>query len=203
MIAIDPGFNGIGVAVFDEDTAELTTATVIYPPGPHKPFDLRIHEACQEFSAFVGKNLHQVGKGFVLEFPDRDDRKGTIVDIFKVATLAGALIREITANNGQVTCVFPFEWKGTVPKGIHNVRTLQALTKKELAAIGASCYRGGAVPPTIDHNMIDAIGLGKWRLSAPSFRSRFANLSAQDPRQRIKRVARLKRSEARLSPAPK
>jgi hypothetical protein len=54
--------------------------------------------------------------------------------------------------------VVPPTWKGSVPKEIHNRRTLSVLTESEQ----------GRLPKTKsgkpDHNMLDAVGLGLWKL---------------------------------------
>lgn len=58
-----------------------------------------------------------------------------------------------------VELVEPRRWKGSVPKAIHNQRVLGALTEEELKLLPkrprAKDY---------DHNMVDAVGLGLWKL---------------------------------------
>lgn len=51
----------------------------------------------------------------------------------------------------------PVQWKGSVPKEIHNARVLARLSDAELRAIPK-------LPKSKLHNVIDAIGLGLWAL---------------------------------------
>jgi hypothetical protein len=69
-------------------------------------------------------------------------------DIVTLAIEAG----RIAERFGEVEWVLPRTWKGTVPKSIMTKRILAALTPEDF----------GPVPE--DHNVIDAIGLGLWRL---------------------------------------
>jgi hypothetical protein len=54
--------------------------------------------------------------------------------------------------------VYPDEWKGRVPKEIHQPRILKALTPEELYLVE------GVRPPTLRHNAIDAVGIGLYCL---------------------------------------
>lgn len=175
VIAIDPGFNGTGVAMLNA-AGELTDTALVKPCGPEVDFARRLvayTEALRHLSRWT--NSH----GIVIEFPDRDDRKGEITDLFKLAALTGA----ITYACGPTAAhVLPSEWKGNVPKDVHNDRVLRGLTQKELERF----TRRGYVAAD-SHNVIDAIGLAKWRFSNPRFVSRFGT-SSQPLRARIRRA---------------
>ena len=58
-----------------------------------------------------------------------------------------------------VELVKPRTWKGTVPKTIHNDRIVALLTAEEKALMPK---RPRA--KTYDHNMLDAVGIGLWKL---------------------------------------
>ncbi len=61
--------------------------------------------------------------------------------------------------------VTPAQWKGAVPKEVHQPRILAALTAAEQGVLDAA-----KVAPTLKNNVVDAIGLGLWavgRLGQP------------------------------------
>jgi hypothetical protein len=54
------------------------------------------------------------------------------------------------------TGVKPREWKGQVPKDVHHARLVKTLTPEELAMVEASA------PPSLRHNVLDAVGIGRY-----------------------------------------
>lgn len=176
IVAIDPGFNGTGIAVLTN--GELVSTALIKPCGPEVEFAKRLRAYAETLAAIDFPTAPE----FVIEFPDRNDQKGDITDLFKLAALTGAISYVVP---WAPVYVFPSEWKGNVPKELHNQRVLSGLTEKELARFMASGYSADT-----SHNVIDAIGLAKWRLSNPQFVSRFGT-SAQNLRSRIRRVKAL------------
>jgi hypothetical protein len=84
-------------------------------------------------------------------------------DLIKVAVCAGRWIevmKESAARSGVSLTVadpHPRQWKGQVPKRIHNARVLEKLKPAELALVPK-------LAKTRLHNVIDAIGLGLWKL---------------------------------------
>lgn len=93
----------------------------------------------------------------VIEIPKFSDQtKGKDPqDLITLAVNAGQWIQVLRAPD--VRRVFPSQWKGNVPKAIHNERVLAKLTPAELAVIPK-------LPATKLHNVIDAIGLGLFAL---------------------------------------
>ena len=84
-------------------------------------------------------------------------RKTPPADLIDLAVMVGDLRGFYRRHGFEVRLVTPRNWKGTVPKSIHNKRTLAALTPEERALLPrrprARDY---------DHNMLDAVGLGLW-----------------------------------------
>ena len=73
----------------------------------------------------------------------------------------------------DVEYVFPFQWKGSVPKSIHHTRVLAKLSEAERAVADQAISRGRSgvskslatpVPASKRHNVLDAIGLGLFRV---------------------------------------
>ena len=71
-------------------------------------------------------------------------------DLISTAIRLGRLIE--LSQPRKVTLVFPGQWKGQVPKAIHNTRTKAKLTPAEKALVPE------------DHNAWDAVGLLLWAL---------------------------------------
>lgn len=100
------------------------------------------------------------GRGSVLiEMPrwyphDHSD----VNDLLDLSVFVGELKR-FYESQASVELVWPRTWKGNAPKEITNKRTLAALTPEEVALLPR---RPRA--KDFDNNMLDAIGLGLWKL---------------------------------------
>lgn len=83
------------------------------------------------------------------------------VDPNDIVTLAIRLGRQLGRfPESPIGLVLPAKWKGQVPKPIHNRRVLDALSPAE-----EKVYLACGVSESKRHNVIDAIGLGKWALT--------------------------------------
>jgi hypothetical protein len=133
ILAIDPGKHA-GWAYFDDDWS-LKWCGVNDVPSC-SPTDLVIE-------------IPQV-------YPHRA-QKGDPNDLITVAFGAGLIAGRFP--KARLRLVKPHQWKGTVPKEIHNRRVLAALTEGERVVAESA-----KVQASVRHNMIDAIGLGLWHL---------------------------------------
>lgn len=141
LVCIDPG-NCSGVAVFDGSTLIFADAVNIDDGGPTLGF------------------LRQCGANdLVIEVPTvYQHSKADPQDIVKLAFNAGQWAATIHKwPDCKVEKPHPIQWKGNVPKDIHNARVLSRLRTEETAILPR-------LSKTKSHNMIDAIGLGLWRL---------------------------------------
>lgn len=77
--------------------------------------------------------------------------------LIRMAFTAGMVAANVPCVT--ISTVLPKEWKGQVPKEVHNNRTMATLTKREVGVFSAC-----AVKPALRHNVLDAIGLGLWYL---------------------------------------
>ena len=76
--------------------------------------------------------------------------KSSPADLLKLNIIAGHLATEWLA---------PSEWKNYVPKAVHQPRILAKLSAEERAVLaGCKC------PPSLLHNVIDAVGIGLYCL---------------------------------------
>ncbi len=96
----------------------------------------------------------------VIEWPQvytRAKSKGDPNDMLPVAAVAGIVIASLSAD--VVLTPRPAEWKGQVPKDVHNARVMRRLTPEERNRVDAA-----QLPKSLANNAIDAIGLGLWAL---------------------------------------
>lgn len=73
-------------------------------------------------------------------------------DIVHLAAIVGAIVAAVDA---PATVWLPEEWKGQVPKPIHNARTIVKLAPEELIRIPRRPRARD-----IDHNILDGIAIG-------------------------------------------
>jgi hypothetical protein len=153
LIAIDPGLQCTGIAVFDAGVLKA------------------VHGVCTSASDDLVTRVLAVvavvrgaGEGAsqcVIEMPllyPNGKIKGSGNDIVKLATLAGASMAALP--HCRVQAVPPAGWKGQVPKKIHQPRILAKLSAAERALVDKAERRYGAKT----HNIIDAIGIGLYAL---------------------------------------
>lgn len=82
-------------------------------------------------------------------------------DIVKLARKAGELAGWYSVLGTRREYVLPRTWKGTVPKAIVEKRVLAVLDEQETLLIYSTM---SARAKKLDHNMVDAVGIGLWRL---------------------------------------
>ena len=83
--------------------------------------------------------------------------KGDPNDLIDLALAAGAATHALGCC--EIEFVLPRTWKGQTPKKISNARTLKNLTDIE-----RQVFKRMDVIPSLRHNVIDAIGIGMWKL---------------------------------------
>lgn len=98
----------------------------------------------------------------IVELPcwQKGDKPERINDLYITAFRAGLACAELRAVEQKLRIVRPRDWKGSVPKDVHNERVLKALTTEERAIVFAACDAGGKkVSVAKLNNVIDAVGL--------------------------------------------
>jgi hypothetical protein len=155
LIAIDPGLRVAGAAVFEN--AVLTWAGLVRNPVKKE----RGPEAWMAMAREVEKVVYVKANrndALVTEYPQvyRGPRqKGDPADLIELTGVAGAISGVLQAETSRG--FLPREWKGATPKTVHNARVLARLTADEKTAIDAT-------PPSLIHNVIDAVGIGLFYL---------------------------------------
>lgn len=136
LFAIDPGVHKLGIALF---------------------FEGRLIDARYRDLMFAPVGSVDRQARLIIEmpriYPGSSQRKGDLNDILDLAAAVGFCEGRF---DGPIERVFPAQWKGQVPKKIMNARVLSKLSADEklrIESVGAK-----------DHNTIDAIGIGLWKL---------------------------------------
>jgi hypothetical protein len=93
----------------------------------------------------------------------KKQREGQIPDndVVKLARLAGELAGRYRASVDLREYVLPRTWKGTVPKSITERRVLEVLDARETQLLYST---KSARARSLDSNVVDAVGIGLWRL---------------------------------------
>lgn len=152
IIAIDPGLRVCGVAEITDGV--LTRAVLVTSTEK----TVRGGPAWVAMARAVTAAVSSWGAPCVLvvECPQQYDAANCRVDradLSELSAVAGALCAVL--GSGEVRTPVPRAWKSTVPKDIHNARTLAKLTASE-----AGCIVWPA--SSLRHNVTDGIGLGLW-----------------------------------------
>lgn len=152
LLAIDPGFRYLGFSVFNR--GELVKAGLSKAEDEEDwdrwtnqpPSFLHIIEIIHAY--------HWESPVAVIEFPKihRDTPKNE--SIIKLAAACGAYASLLQAAGFVIEWVEPRAWKGTVPKDIMYKRILAKLPESEYHKIER----------LKDHNVIDAVGIGLWKI---------------------------------------
>lgn len=98
------------------------------------------------------------GESVIIEMPRwyPHERRIDVNDLLDLCRMVGRIEQRYW---GEAQTVYPRTWKGSVPKDVHNKRVLAALTDEERALLPR---RPRA--KDFDHNLVDAVGLGLWKL---------------------------------------
>lgn len=98
----------------------------------------------------------------VIEMPQfyrASKSKGDPNELAKLMRLVGRYEERALVAGARVELPVPHAWKGSAPKHIHNRRVVASLTAYEAKVARLKSYSKDEV-----HNLVDALGLGKWRL---------------------------------------
>lgn len=108
----------------------------------------------------VRTEVEPVDVDLVIEVPQvyvAGRSKGDPDDLLELAGVDGAITTLL--RPGKIAGFKPREWKGQVPKEIHHARVLRKLNEAETAVLERA-----NVPPSLRHNVVDAVALGVWFL---------------------------------------
>lgn len=158
-LAVDPGLRLCGVALFEGQalhSAWLIKNTTRHERGPEAWHSMgeRVLGSWLKRAPARGQLLHNL----VIEVPQiywNSRKGGRAADLIELAGVVGAVSSACPVLHR--VHFLPKSWKGQTPKEVHNSRVLKKLSEEE----------SGFLEPTaasLRHNMIDAVGLGLFRL---------------------------------------
>jgi len=155
IMAIDPSINNMGCAIFSKNKKELLSAALLHPSKDAKSDYME-----KSFSLYT-KVRHLVEKNqietIVLEMPEHWDTAGFMSResgaIQKLVFIAGMVYSLRFSVN--VKTVTPRGWKGQLPKDV---------TRNRLTKFYSPSFYTEDEWKKLDHNIVDAIGLGHWLL---------------------------------------
>jgi len=150
LIAIDPGKAGLGWASFVGD--RLSSVGLLVCKS--------LTETTEVLTRMMGRACPPPST-VVIEVPQvyqQRLQKGDPNDLIDVAVIAG-IAAGVAAQFVEPQPVRPHAWKGNRPKAIDNAYTLSLLSEEEKLVLD-----GCGAPKSKLHNVIDAIGIGLWKL---------------------------------------
>jgi hypothetical protein len=149
---VDPGLRGCGVAEFEG--GDLLRAAYVKNPEAGRGYNA--HEA---MGSAVAEWISESSERIIIEhpriYPGAQQQKGDLNDLLDVVACGASVAASFRTN--YIETVFPGEWKGQVPKEMMTARISRAITDAERAKI-EKC------PASLMHNLLDAVGLGLWKL---------------------------------------
>lgn len=167
LIAVDPGLHHCGVAYFVG--GRLVRASLVRNPDSVSGMGARAarpmaRAVLDDTIAMLPRRVEAV----VLELPQvypggRGGNPGDLIDLAGVVGGVAALL-----PTADVTFYRPPVWKGNVPKDIMERRTVAALDDTERAAMPGPA----ACPPSLLHNVWDAVALGLYHVHKTGARPR-------------------------------
>ncbi|MFA6118156.1 MAG: hypothetical protein WC729_29485 [Sphingomonas sp.] len=150
MLSLDPGIRGCGVALWEGK--QLVRCEYVKGASAAGSVLAAAHAMAQQvrawapddvtFLALEWPQVYRVGKG-----------KGDNNDLLALAAVLGALVALFPLAGFEV--FKPAEWKGQVPKDIMGNRIVGKLEGREVVV-----FRAAKVIKSLEHNVIDGVGIG-------------------------------------------
>lgn len=161
-IAIDPGKGGhnggLGWSAWEK--VDLLSAGLARVKGRlelgHRALELASQIPSGAEEATVEQMFHYPTHGR-RDTIQRADRVAN--DLLDLQAIGGIVAAKCTT--GAITYVTAHGWKGEIPKDVVILRVWKLLTPEEKRTLEA-CLRG--IPESLHHNVLEAVGLGLWRL---------------------------------------
>jgi hypothetical protein len=166
LLAIDPGLNASGWALFDCHLLQRCGLARVTGKGRNAERVAAMAHAVAD--CYRGDEALAV----VIEQPQHYQQrysKGDPQDLAMLSLLCGSILAEVRAHSQRL--VYPREWKGTIPKRtklddyIVHKRNVAGLRRHE-----RNRYTAGleTAPRSLRHNIADAVGIGLWAIETAS-----------------------------------
>lgn len=165
LLTLDPGTRGAGVAVFVD--RDLVGATYVHNPcreGRRLNSAVTLARAVRHWAEVtVNRSIHRIAIEVMRSY-EAGQQKGPQDDLIDVSLVSAAVAGTFHDVRPELMSTFyPQEWKGSVKAETFLGRILDRLESHEKAAIKLV----GRIPlaevpksDSLDHNTLDAIGIG-------------------------------------------
>lgn len=157
LLAVDPGKKHAGVAIFKNGQLSFATLARADNPLAVAMEVERIYRCSRNMSDPATADVLVVERQQV--YPGI--RKADPNDLLPLAECVGAVNALIYAPIRRLP--LPKDWKGSTPKDIFSARIESGMSRLDLEAVDPK------VPKSLRHNVIDAIGLGRWALTGKAY----------------------------------
>lgn len=149
ILAIDPGKHALAWAKGTKEGLEKCGYTKF---EPFYDWKTSVVSGVKDFTSFLeSRVIYCIEQPIIRE--NSNVRKQDILDLYFVFATCYNQFYPLT--NFDISTPTPIDWKGTVPKEIHNKRIIKNLLPQELDILARTGHQK-------NHNVIDAIGLLKW-----------------------------------------
>lgn len=153
LVTVDPGVKATGIAHFIDK--KLHRVALVRSSGLTSMIGSLFNV---EWPVYFSLNELIVERPTVY----RRGSKGDPNDLISIAIVAGAAAMAFGCETWtSIEFIEPRTWKGSVKKTVHNARIIKRLDKEELEVMNT---RLDGVPKGLIHNVVDAIGIGLYKL---------------------------------------
>lgn len=166
LLAVDPGKNALGWAYYSSGGLLMATGVVrsehaatvggasVTDVARYVLNELELLLSSFEPAAGLVLERMQVYRG--------PQQKGDPNDLIELTYISGGVHRlPVVRRDAEHLLVVPHDWKGQAPKDVMQTRIRESLTDLERQLFAVSVQ---SVPPSLQHNAWDAVGLGLWAL---------------------------------------
>ena len=162
LLTIDPGLTCCGWAFWNRG--------VLVKCGLSRTQEVELDRRVQAHGEEIMEEIQDTPHPLILViekpevYPQRF-MKGDPNDLIDLAVVVGGIVAQVSASL-DTQLILPKTWKGQVPDDVLQPRTLAKLRDLEVAAVKNPVPLGKprTVPPSLKHNMMDAVGIGLWAL---------------------------------------
>jgi len=155
LLAVDPSINNMGCALFVVSSKRLMSAELLHPEKDAKDFTDKSFSLYLKIKKVIVDHSVDI---MVMEMPEKWDTAGFMSResgaIQKLVFVCGVIYS--LRYDIEVKVVTPSKWKGQLPKEV----TRNRLTKFYVP----SFYKKEEEWKKVNHNIVDAIGIGHWLL---------------------------------------
>lgn len=158
IVAVDPGLNACGVAIFSENARLEIAELVRNERDASADLPTRWEGAALAVGAFIARASRQyphTDRTIVVEMPKvypAAQQKGDQNDLMNLVGVVASIVNLGMSERRRL--LYPRDWKGTIDADVMIRRVAARLTTTEAARVVLHSAKG------LQHNVWDAVGIG-------------------------------------------